>query len=246
MNRDEGALTALFAGAPHALAVAAARRLCGEGLNVVFAGRCLASDPAIQAVLCQFGRRSACLDADVVSVRDVHCAVAAAEASMGPIGLFVHCSGDGDTRALVAYVRGVLQHAARSRRGHLVHLVPGAEWEADACLVDRLYGRWSRRKELAGVDVRSLRFDVASLRAPSALSGDARVLERYLSRVIEEEDWAVRVQLEQEVGDLVMQVARTAWHDLDQADQTAGTPRRPVAAGGGKARRLTPTAAPAR
>lgn len=167
MKRERVSLdgqVALFTGVPTPLALAAARQLGNGGMRLVFAGPGVASQPSLQPLLYQFRRSAFCMEADLSDPASVEAVVAAIEAQIGQVEVFIHTLGKaksevydafsllggaltaGDRQVLkrsnapllsaMTCSRGALRHMAQRNHGHILHLV--ARGDVGAFEVEKL------------------------------------------------------------------------------------------------------------
>jgi hypothetical protein len=227
---DEGLCgqVVILTGPPTPLSLTVARRLGNAGARLAFAGRNLSASRDLLAVLNQFRRDALCFDADLSDVREVQAVLEAVERSFGRVDTLIHNLGSAQgewrvvrSRALVwdggaplhtalTCSSGALQHMAARSHGHIVHLVTRDDvgaLEVEQRVLAQLQQAWSEGRPPANVVMSTVYFDqITPLRASSGRPAEERIIESYWDRVLEEDDWATRVLLEQQIGELLLQV----------------------------------------
>jgi hypothetical protein len=229
---DEGLCgqVAILTGPPTPLSLTVARHLGNTGVRLVFAGRNISENRELLAVINQFRRDALCFDADLNDVREVRAVLEAVERSFARVDMLIHNLGGGQgewrvvrSTALVwnggaplhtalTCSSGALQHMAERRHGHIVHLVTRDEvgaLEVEQLVLSRLQQTWMQDGPPSNVVMSTVYFaEIASLLPGNSPRREERVVESSWDRVLEEDDWAARVILERQIGDLFLEVCR--------------------------------------
>ncbi|MCC6728420.1 MAG: hypothetical protein IT208_03685 [Chthonomonadales bacterium] len=217
-------------------AVALARHLANAGARIAITGPGASVDAAIRALLYQFRRDASLTELPVGTLAEARAALARSEKLLGRLDIVLQTVGLAPPRQTMAWSLGAIHHLAARGDGHLVHLVHGAR-DGSTSLPERLARHvernWRRQGAGAGVLFSAVRMDGYPLRAGAA-DRDGRLLENYLGRIVEEEDWADRMETERRIATLAMQViaprppAAEHWFALHTAAHIglASTPER--------------------
>ena len=228
---------AVLTGPTTPLSVAVARRLGNEGAYLVFTGPDSGDDKYIRALMAQFRHCSALIEADLSEPDGVAQAIERAERLAGQVDLVIHTLGAPEPeergyalvirnstaplRAALTCTRGAMDYMRGRREAQILHLVSASQigaMEVEKVALMRLREAWGPRKS-SPVTLSAIYFDEAASFPPPRENREARILESFTGRLLEEEGWMDQVMLEREIGDMVVGVC---------CDRLPGRPDGPV------------------
>ena len=216
---------AVLTGPTTPLSAAVARRLGNEGAYLVFTGPDPGDDKNIRSLMAQFRHRAGVIEADLSEPDGVARAIERAERLVGQVDLVIHTLGSPEPeergyalvirnstaplRAALTCTRGAMDYMRGRREAQILHLVSASQigaMEVEKVALSRLQQAWGPQMS-SPVSLSAIYFDEsASLPPFSEKQRDARILESFTGRLLEEDGWADRVLLEREIGDMVVGV----------------------------------------
>ena len=215
---------AVLTGPTTALSITVARRLGNEGAFLVFAGPDSGEDKHVRSLMAQFRNCAALLDADLSDPDGVGRAIERAERLAGQVDLVIHTLGAPEMeergyalvmrnstaplRAALTCTRGAMDYMRGRQEAQILHLVSAAEigaMEVEKVALMRLREAWGLQMS-APVTLSAIYFDESASLPPPRENREARLLESFTGRLLEEDGWAEQVMLEREIGDMVVGV----------------------------------------
>jgi hypothetical protein len=237
MNTGLSGQVALLTGPVTPLTVTAARHLGNAGVTLVFAGPQVAEDPRLRPILLQFRQCIHCIDVDLRTSEAVEETVAAVEQLLGRVDILLHTLGSAQTDApewkpaegaalvwhgntpllgALTCSSGALRYMSRQNHGHVVHLVTRGDvgaLEVEQLVQARLRQAWSQDGSPASVSMSAIYFEEIGPLLPASPAEEPRLLDTFVARLVEEEDWASRVVLERDIGQMVLEVCAQSYTD---------------------------------
>jgi len=225
----------IFTGAVTPISITVARWMGNEGAQLVFAGSNISAEGALQPLLYQFRDGLVCIDTSLESTDAVQDVVSNVEQAYGPVELLFHtlggprpCTpidafsstpgsdlamcGSAPLMSALTCSSAAIRHMARTRQGHVIHLITRADVgaiEVEEIVLERLRNHIRAEGYGSSVQMSAIYFeDVASLQLPGSASvlDDERLMQECAGRLVEEDGWIRRVMLERAIGDMVKQV----------------------------------------
>jgi NAD(P)-dependent dehydrogenase (short-subunit alcohol dehydrogenase family) len=234
MNDNLRGQVALLTGPVTPLTVTVARQLGNAGVRLAFAGPNVDDNPELQPVLYQFRRDAVCFNMDVNNVEAAEAVVAETEHIFGQIDIVIHTLGSahaewrqGSSKALVwngsapligalTCSSGAIRHMSRRQHGHVIHLVTRGDvgaLEVEKLVQSQLQKTWSQDGAPGQVSLSAIYFEEIGPLLPPPPAQEPRLLEAFTARTIGEDDWASKLFLEQEIGNMVLQVCSQQYTD---------------------------------
>ena len=215
---------AVLTGPATPLSVTVARRLGNEGAFLVFAGPAAARDEHVRELMAQFRQHAAVVESDLSEPERVALAIAEAERLAGRVDLVIHTLGAPEPeergfalvlrnstaplRDALTCTRGAMDYMSGRHDAQILHLISASQigaMEVEKVTLDRLREAWGVRKT-APVTLSAIYFDESATLPRPSERPEARILESFTARLLEEDGWSERVMLERDIGDMVVGV----------------------------------------